>query len=377
MYFQQEYLREAVAATRNDTYKLDLPDTGILSSLLLRLHGKPATGNPFASQNKWRLIDFIDKIEVILNGATICKSLTGMQAQYLAFMDQRVVAPTKWSEYSEPTLREYILINFGRWFGDTQYGLDLSRFASAELQITNSCDTTNWQDDLKWTILANWIREPAAAPLGYLRSETWRSWTTVADETKYLDLPTEHILRRIILQAIPNVDTNYLETTSLFDLMDDIELSLQTGVLRVYKGGLDDLLYLNALDLGVQPITGGWTYHNADYGFNVGLGYVDAMALAAGSKDDAGATAPVTVEGDRNSFTQKAESFETDTLIGFLAKGIGYHNCGYFRFDQDPNPASWLDPASRRTVQLNIHTADSSSAANGTNYVVLDRLVTY
>ena len=377
MYFQQEYLRESVAATRNDTYKLDLPDTGVLSSILLRLHGKPATGNPFASQNKWRLIDFIDKIEVILNGATICKSLTGMQAQFLAFMDQKVVAPSKWLEYSGPTLREYILINFGRFYGDTQYGLDLSRFASAELQITNSCDTTNWQDDLKWTILANWIREPETPPAGYMRSETWRTWTTVADETQYLDLPTEHVLRRIVLQAIPAVDTSYLEKTSLFNLMDDIELSLQTGVLRVYKGGLDDLLYLNLLDLGVEPITGGWVYHSADYGFNVGLGYVDAMAIAAGTKDDAEAATIPTIEGDRNSFTQKMESYEADTLVGFLAKGVAYHNCGYFRFDHNPDPRTWLDPAARRSVQLNIHTKNSSSAAGGTNHVVLDRLVTY
>ena len=377
MYFQDEYLRESDGATRNATYKLGLPDTGILGSLYIRLHGKPETGNPFAAVNKWRLIDYLDKFEIILNGSTVCKSLTGLQAQFVSFMDQGTVMPAKWEEYSQPTLRDYLVINFGREFNDTDLGLDLSRFGGVELQITNSCATADWQDDLKWTVMAHWLREPDVPVKGYMRTEQWRQWTTVADEIKYLNLPTEHTLRRIILQAIPGVDASYIENTSLFNLMDDIDLSLKTGVLRVYKGGLDDLLYMNVLDLGVQPITGGWTYHTADKGWNSGLGYVDAMAVAAGSKDDAGATVPVTVEGARNSFTQKSETYEADTLIGYLAKGIAYNNCGFFRFDHNPNPQTWLDPLQRRTVQLNIHTKNSAAAAGGTNTVILDRFVRY
>lgn len=377
MYWQDEYLRESVSAVRDATYKLDLPDTGILGSILLRLHGKGATGNPTGGINKWRLIDYLDKIEILLNGATICKSFSGTEAQFLAFCDQRVTAPTKWLEYSGPTQREYILINFGRRFGDPELALHLDNFNSVELHITNSATSTYWQDDLKWTILAHWLREPPAAPKGYMRSEEWRSWTTTANETKYLDLPTEHTLRRIVLQAIPPTDSDYIEKTSIFNLMDDIELSLQTGILRVWKGGLDDLLYQNIFDLGIQPLTGGWVYHTADKGFNVGLGYVDAVATAAGSKDGAVAAAPPTIEGDRMSFTQKAENYEADTLFGFLAKGIAYHNCGIFRFDYSDDPANWLNPDRRKTVQLNIHTKDSSSAAGGTNAVILDRFVAY
>ncbi len=377
MYFQDEYIRENAQAEREATYKLDLPDTGLLGSLLLRLTGRTETGNPTASTHKWRLIDYLDKIEVILNGATVCKSLSGAQCQYLSFLDQKVVSPGKWLEYSQPTLKEYILINFGRYFNDPELALHLDNFRSVELHITNSCNSTIFQDDLRWSVLAHWLREPTGPPLGYMRSEEWRSWSTLAGETKYFDLPTEHTLRRIMLQATPAVDDNCLEKTNLFNLMDDIELSFQTGILRVFKGGLDDLLYQNVLDTGVQPVTGGWVYHTPDKGFNVGLGYVDAVATAAGSLTEGGAVTIPTVQGTRNSFTQKAETYEADVLIGFLAKGIAYHNCGVFRFDHDQNPVTWLDPNARRTVQLNIHTRDHADAEGGTNAIVLDRFVRY
>lgn len=375
-YWRYSYLRETDAATRNSTYKLEMPDHGLLGSLFLRLHGKPATGNPFATSEKWRLIDYLDKIELIANGDYPIISLTGKQAQFCGALDQKVLMPSKWLEYSGPTVREYILLNFGRWLKDPNMGLDLGAFDSMELQITNSCATASWQDDLKWSIMALWLEDAGPRPFnGYLKREKWREWTTVADETKYLKIPTSHIIRRLILQAIPDVDANALEETSIFDIMNDIEFTFKTGTLRVFKGGIDDLLYLNLLEFNNYMITGGWTYHTADYGFDVGLGYVDRIALAAGTKDDAGATAVPSIEGDRLSFTQKPETYEAGTLLGFIASGIAYHNCGFFDFDGWGVPSDWINPEVYKDVKLDIHTANSVAAADGYAAVCLERFV--
>jgi hypothetical protein len=377
MYFQDEILRESVSLPLNETYTLELPDNGLLSSLIIRFYGYQAEGAPLAASHLWRLIDFISQLEVIVNGATVVKSLTGTQAQFLTFMDQRVIAPTKWAEYSATYQREYVVINFGRQMNDKDIALDLSKFDSAELRIRNTATSTYW-GGITCNIVARWVRDYPTSPIGYMRSERWRSWTTVANETKYLELPTELTIRRVVLQAWPAVDSTTLqEKTSMFNLMRDIELSLRTGVLRVFKGSLLDLVFENAFDMGVIPITGGWTYHTADKAFYTGLGYVDAVAIAAGSMSGSGASTVATILGDNNAGTQKPETKETNVLIGFLAKGVGYHNCGYVRFDYDPNPFTWLDPMTERAVLLNITTADSSAAAGGNNYVILDRLVRY
>lgn len=65
---------------------------------------------------------------------------------------------------------------------------------------------------------------------------------------------------------------------------------------------------------------------------------------------------------------------DQDTL---LAMGLALENCAYFRFDHLYDPASYLDPDASKTVQLDIHTRNASSAADGTIKVALERFVPY
>ena len=67
MFWQKEVIRESVAMTLNDTYNLDLPDFGLLGSMLIRISGAEVSGLG-QSGGAWRIIDFISKLEVILNG---------------------------------------------------------------------------------------------------------------------------------------------------------------------------------------------------------------------------------------------------------------------------------------------------------------------
>jgi len=374
MYWQREYIRENISMTLNDTYRLDLPENGLLGSILLRVSGSEASGYG-QSGGDWRIIDELSKINVVLNGATVCKSLTGYELQALTYYDQGVIPPGVWRNYATNTQFEYLLINFGRWLHDNECGLDLSRFANVELQIENSATSSDFSD-LTVSIQANYLRDAMSGSFrGYLRTEEWRNWTTVQAETKYLELPTEHILRRIMLQAIPAVDANNVEDTNMANLMDDIELALDTGAVRVYKGGIDDLMRENYLDMGRPVVTGGFPYHTADKGIDISLGYVLFGAWGAGSQDGAGAATVATLESGRTSFTQKAETYEADSPIGAAFFGIAPFETALFRFDEDPDPSSWLDTNKRKTVKLDIHTRDSSSADNGRNAVVLDRYV--
>jgi len=377
MYLQKDVIRDSVALTLNDTYKLDLPETGILLGLYLNFVTVMATGNPTASLNTWRPIDWMDNLSIIADGSSVIKSLSFKELAFLNAVDQRVIPPVKWLEYSQPYNREWYLVNFGRQWGDKDFGLDLSKFNSVELQIKNSL-TSTYAQSLTATIIGLYLRDSAAGVAGYLRTEEWRKWTTVADETKYLDLPTENVIRRILLQATPAVDaTTKISKCNFFDLMNDVEVSLKTGVLRVYKGGLDDLVALNQFELGFQAQAHGIVYHTADRGFETGVGYVTGMALSSESKTGVAATVIPTIEGDNNVGTQKPEAYTPDQPIGFVALGQGLHNCVLLPFDQDPNPFNWLDPEASKVVQVNVRTKNDSSAASGTNIVVLDRLVRY
>jgi len=373
MFWQKEMLREAVSMTLNDTYELDLPDWGSLGSLLIRISGSQASG---LGQNggSWRILDYISKLEILLNGATVGKSLKGDMLQAIAFYDQRITSPDSWRNYATNTQYCYFLLNFGRYLKDKELGLQLDKFKSVELKLSNTATSSEFSD-LTVSIMAIWRREIDTPFSHFMRTEEWRKWTTAQDETKYYDLPTQYIIRRLLLQAIPAVDANNVEKTGMHNLMDDVDLSFATGTIRVYKGGIDDIMRLNLFDYGRNIITGGFPYMNADYGINMGLGYVNMSAHGAGAQDGAAAATIPTMESGRTSFTQKAETYEADSPICLMAGGMAYHNTVIFPFGEDNDIESWLDPDARKTVKLDIHTRDTSSSASGTARIIIDRLV--
>lgn len=374
-FLQREYVREGVAMALNETYKLDLPEHGLLTSLLIRISGNEISGYG-QSMHDWRIIDRITKVAVLVNGATICKSLTGYQVQALSYYDQGVITPGDWRNYAANTQNEYLLVNFGRYMGDPELGLDLSRFANVELQITNNATAAEFTS-LSVTVLGIYLRGTQAGQFkGYMRTEEWRSWTTVSDETKYNDLPVEHIIRRILLQAIPDQDANFINETNMVNLMDDIDLGLDTGQVRVFKGGIDDLMRENYLDTGKAAIVGGQMYGVTDKGTDFSLGRPLIFVHGSVSKDGAVSTVIPTLTADELNGTVTPESVEADSPINVLSIGMAPFYTAQFDFNLGWDSANWLDPNQRKTVKLDIHTRSGAAYADGRNAIVLDRLVT-
>lgn len=374
MFWQREYLRKAEAMTLGGTLKLDLPKSGMLGSLLIRISGNEISGYG-QSGGDWRIIDKITKVEVLLNASTVCKALTGYQAQALAFYDQGVIPPGDWRNYASNTQFEYLLINFGRFLYDSEMGLDLAKYGNVELHITNdatSGDFTSFAVD----VLGYYMRDANAGSFkAYMRTEEWKSWTTAQGATEYNELPVEHRLRRIVLQAIPGLDGSNLDNTQMTNLMYDIDLGLDTGQVRVWKGGIQDLMRENYLDHGRPVVVGGFPYHLADKGIDISLGRTIAYAQGAGSQSGAVATTFPTFESARGGHVLKSESYGADNPTNLIAIGFAPFLTAQFRFDTEWDPSTWLDPQARKVVKLDIQTRDASSAASGRNAIVLDRLV--
>lgn len=374
-YWRKKYIREGASMTLNSTYKLDLPETGYLGALFISLSGTQVSGYGQGGGD-WRIIDKISKIEIIANGATVIKSLTGKQFQALAWLDNHVTAPDQWRNYASAVQYCMIPVYFGREMLDREMFLNSRDFSSLELQITNTGAAATFAD-LTVSVLAYYLEPEAqiSPPLGFLRTEEWRKYTTAQNATQYFDLPTELKMRRILLQMYPAVDANFLATTGMWNLADDLGLYLRTGGVELFRGGVDDLIRQSQYEYQKEVITSGRPYISADKGFDMGIGYVNGVSASAGTASGAVATVIPTVEGGRTDFTQKAEAYTADQPIEMIAKGECYHNTLVVFDAHDPSPENWLDPKVDETVQLNIHTRDSSSAASGTISVILDRLV--
>lgn len=374
MYWQTEVLREGVAMTVGDTYRLDLPEHGLLGSLLLRIGGTHATGYGQDEQD-WRLIDVLTKFEVKLDGADILKSLTGYQVQAAAYWDQGIMPPSTWRAYATNYEFCYLLINFGRKLKDRDLGLNLGKYNQVEFLVTNDADATQFSA-MDITVVGMFLRDVDDRQFrGHMRTEEWRTWVTVANETKYNELPVSHPIRRIMLQAMPDLDANHLEETNFANLMYDVELSLKTGQTRLYKGGIDDIARMNLYERGSYAQMGAYAYQLADDGIQMSMGYVLGFVAGAAVQDGAVATTFPTTEAMLTSGTQKLEDYEGDRPVAVYAHGLAPFHTALFNFDDDPDPATWLDPERNKTVKLDILTRNAASAADGRNAIVLDRLV--
>jgi hypothetical protein len=330
----------------------------------------------FNAIEKWRLIDYISKTEVIVNGSTPIKSLTGEVLKALTFFDGGGSAPNQEFNYGGSTKRAHFMINFGRKLFDPRFALDLSKFDSVEIQLTNDGAAAQFAGAWAVDLLCYYMRgEGASSPEGYMRTEEWRKWTTVADERKYLDLPTELPIRRLILQVLSGVSATKNATIQAYSVLDDIELYLKSRVLKVMDMSLRELWYENYFDYGRQAMAALEPYHTSLYGIKTGLGQTLAKAGIALPQGMASATPTIALEPGGDNQTQKILRTSTDNA-SMILMGLALENCAVIRFDQNPDdPGSWLDPAAEKTVNLDLHTANDSNAASGTIRVILDRLV--
>ena len=375
MFWQREYLRRSVNLPLNNTFQVDLPANGNLGSIMLYVSGVQLGALGIAAK-KWRICDYISKIEIIGDGSEVIKSITGKQAQALGFLDQGIVSPDMLRNYATNSQRAYFVINFGRFLKDFDYGLVLEKFNNVELKITNDAIATEFSS-LACDIMCYYLRDVSTSQFkGCMYTEVWRDYVPVASEIKYLEMPTNWLIRRILLNPLPGMDDISLQWyTTLNNLMYTIELSFKTGVERVWKDGFQQLMICNYLENGKYVLPAGLIYQSADKAKDIGLGYTFGVGGLSASKDDAVSGVIPTMQADPSSSLFMLESYEGDSPVSIIASGMGYHSIALFDFDKDKDPASWLNTRTKDVVKIDITTRSSAVVTDAHNKIVVDRLV--
>lgn len=381
MYRQLQHYRDSVSAERGDTFKIDLPKTGILSFVYIDYTMAQAAGAPYQASGEgvFKLINILEDISVVANGRADIITAPGTVLQAFNFLDQGITAYDKIREYSAATQTARLGINFGRKMWDPKFGLNLGAFDNVELQIKNGGTSTYWASTATVDVWLGWLRG-AGVPGGdtFLQKQLWREYTGAQDKREYLELPTGLPIRRVMLQPLPAYDsTTGMCDTAPNNVLYDIKFTLQNGILTVFDGRWLDLAHLNLLELGYEHLVHGSSYHMADYGFDIGLGDVRGFASVSGARDGAVSAVIPTREGDLSNPTQKLEAYEADSPVDYLARGAAYQNCVHFAFDTDGELDNLLNPAkgAMGIAELELHCRNASSVASSTVRVALDRLV--
>lgn len=180
------------------TETIDLPERGILSELIIQCAYKKAIVDDRA------LPDYlaVQKLEVLVNGSTVVKSITGRQARALMFHNGGPFASTGWFWSTGGGTDSYtsFILYFGRGAGDILNGLDLSQYSNVQLKITWNTATTsidgqtydaNVSDPtFTYNIMAKIMNEaPAGFTDKYVQSREIDSWTVAASAEHNTEIP--------------------------------------------------------------------------------------------------------------------------------------------------------------------------------------------
>lgn len=379
MFWQRATLRDAVSMAFGQTWELDLPKDGQLGSLLLQMSSSPDS-NALLILPKWRLIDYITKIEVMGDGSEVIKSLDGVEAIAAAFYDDGRVPVGLWRTYATTPQRQWVPIHFGRRFLDEIYGLDLSRFKQVTLKITNAAADAQWQTDVTVSVFGYFLREAAAPFAGYFREELWKSWLPVADAIEYNDLPVGLPIRRLLLEARPARDTaDSKNNSTMIDLMLEIDFTFRSGQVRVYHDSLERLAHMMSCEGIGEVVTRGAIHRTAGYGFECGIGYCTSN-IGVGTADADGRTS--VIANMRKDIQDSAQEIGYQTAEGPLAwvvRGNSFCDCTPLWFARKEDLSDLLDPAGLEVVKVDIKCRSNrtltGTSRNARNGIVLSRLV--
>lgn len=157
------------------------------------------------------LVEPIKKVELI-DGSDVLFSLTGEEIYALNYYDRLThgdyEASLTVADFSKVTLS----LDFGRWLWDPVYGLDPTRFKNLQLKIQHSealANTSVIENEL--IVEAMVFDEKKVSPRGFMMSKEINSFVPANDTSNFLDLPTDHTIRKLLIQS-DSTDKNPFQT---------------------------------------------------------------------------------------------------------------------------------------------------------------------
>jgi len=203
MYYKEQRYEKAKASTLNSVHKVELPESGLLDSILIYL--RAVNHSNVAADAPCNIHHHITKIEVIGDNDKTLYSLRGEQAIAKAYRKMGMLPPMKQNEYGGKSQDILIPILFGRKFKDSHYALDLGKWDKVELQVTNDMSSSYFTSLSMETRLVT-IEEAVEAYAKFLKQWEYESKKPDADgDYVRPKLPTTGRLRALMIQLDPDL----------------------------------------------------------------------------------------------------------------------------------------------------------------------------
>ena len=224
---------ESIATAGTKTIDINLKDVISRISLQVKLTG---TGtDPTAHPAK-----AVSKIEIV-DGSNVVFSMKGVAAQALDFYDTSREPGNALAYANDVQAIAVFNLNFGRRLYDDKLALDPAKFNNLQLKISHNLALGGQAPDAATlSVRADVFDEKAPSLLGYLCSKEHYSVPDLSSDVNYIDLPTDFILRKMLIQG--NADDKMP-----FEQFNQVRLSEEHDKKVVLEGYTSDFIKLFAM----------------------------------------------------------------------------------------------------------------------------------
>ena len=241
MHFQQRYLEDTKAfASTSGLDTIDLPNKGYLSGIEMRVWGTCGVG---ADKPDVWLHDRMTKLELVVNGSKVVKSLSGDQLLADMLYKKTPLFSHDMKNMVNASAEEFFYINLGRFYHDPDYMLDLSRVNDPELRIDYDFGMTShdgWTNGIamaaapSYSLIPHILREPEVLPKGYLKTSEVYRFTGGVSKVENMKLPIGPVYASLYLQS-------YYASQGLGYLLDKVELNINSDDIIPVRVGATEL----------------------------------------------------------------------------------------------------------------------------------------
>lgn len=342
MHFQQRYLEESKSFDATSGLDIiDLPNKGLLSGIELRVWGTCGSGGD--KPDVW-LHDRMTKLELVVNGSKVVKSLSGDQLLADMLHKRTPLGPHDFKNMSAASCEEFLHINLGRHYHDLDFMLDLSKVNDPELRIEYDFTKTSqngWTNGVAMStapsrsVICHLARETDIVPRGYIKTSELYRFTGAASKKENMTIPRGPVYSNLYVQS-------RYKDQGIGYLLDKLELNLNNDALIPIRVGPTELASEIARMYGLfivhqqMSVKGGQAYpFPLEQGklSNVMIGLVDAIPSAL---DLWGASGAVSLRKSSDGVTPVTSNVNVNiTCIGIWPFSV--------------SPIPYFDPWDERT----------------------------
>ena len=314
------------------------------------------------------VLSCISKIELV-DGSDILFSCSGSEAQALNFFDRKVMPHNAISLTVGGMFEAEISIDFGRFLWDTELAFLPSKFKNPQLKITWDEDSCNASVVVNsFQVYAYVLGGAIASPIGFIQSREFNQYAMAASSHKYIDLPIDYPLKRIMIRG-------YSTDHDPITLFDTLKLTVDNDKHIPINMKADDFYRsIKALYPRIaEKVT------------------LDAVVTAKDIYANVSKDIDIHIEYDGTAFVTAQSLFAVPTYTGAkialaasvdiqadLATILGEcpHNCFPIDFGLHNDKDTWLDLSGSQSFKADL--LSSSDADSGdTSYIVTQQLRRY